>query len=146
MCVDTRNADAVIVLMCSKCKGDHSSASAKCPYRRDIIQMMCPAQQVQPTQTAQPTTIEQTNFYHRCHPWTTSQIYYIHQSKLKLNKSNQHISSSTIQSDSQDAARVSGPTPYKKRKHTGDWRRIIGNQQTGNRIGCHIPHLNHTNM
>ena len=37
VCVDKRNANQEIKLRCSNCKGDHSTASGRCPYRQEMV-------------------------------------------------------------------------------------------------------------
>ena len=53
ICVAKRKADQEVKLMCSNCKGNHCTASVKCPYRREIIFKSRPPQQVHQSEQAQ---------------------------------------------------------------------------------------------
>ena len=129
ICVAKRKADVVVLLKCSNCKGDHCTASAKCPYRREIVRRMRPAQQTQSTESAQPAKPAWTASIPVCQtvntPSISKQIPHVTtdanhgrlpkyitssrgQNKQEYDRSNTQVSTSTTQSDSQYETRVGG--------------------------------------
>ena len=81
VCVAKRRAEQEVKLMCSNCKGNHCTASSKCPYRREIIYKSRPtkkthqpeqAQLVQPPKsawkTSRPAQRHPSHTVHTHHP------------------------------------------------------------------------------
>ena len=143
VCVDKRNANETIKLKCHNCKGDHSTASVRCPYRREVILKMRPAQptiQAEPVKSAwtrKPVIRQPTHTIHK----QPNQFHMLQQlPSMDDFPDTLHTSGSTVnhipvdRSSNQPAVPLSETvrlhhrpeplTPQKKRFHSGDWKQV----------------------
>ena len=167
ICVAKRKADVVVILKCSNCKGDHCTASAKCPYRREIIQRMRPTQQIQPTETARPAKSAWTartpvakQSTHRTHQASANRFHMLpqmptmddfpdtlHPVEARTRRSPievTHKSPPAPRSQTVSMRHVSEvQTPQKKRNHSGEWKQIIRKPTSSQSISVPAPKPQH---